>query len=61
MHFDLIFGDEVHGVELALLKVVDYFLLIFAATDVEDEFIAGEGVCLVEWAFGHLLSVFEHH
>jgi hypothetical protein len=47
-------------VVLAFLIQVDNLLLVFTSLNVEDEFLLGELVSLVEWTGGHFLSAFLH-
>lgn len=61
MHFDLVFWDEMEGVELAFLEKVNHFLLVLASLDVEQKFLSRKCVRLVEWTRGHLLGVVGFH
>lgn len=63
MHFCFFFLDEMHAIISACCEEVSNFLSIFAAIEVEYEFLSGKDVRLVEGAACHLLVLFlfEHY
>ena len=62
VHFCFFFFDEVHAVVGTGGEEMSYFGSVFAAIQMEDEFLFGEGVCGVERTTRHfiILLLLEH-